>query len=184
VAQVPPTVRRQVTAYMDNFYSNKTAFDEEVRAGGPLRSLAAARCDACIGWLCLRRCVHGAPITTAGGAGARPPRRRPGLARAARRDGPPAQGGHVRQRHQVHPLPAGARAGSRGQPRCGRPPSLCVRVRAVSCGFVGLVSPPCISEDWAAPQTPRGASRRCAAEMLRPITYAHGESVTSEGEMG
>jgi hypothetical protein len=59
-----------------------------------------------------------------------------------------------------------------GAPRC------CV------CVCVGLVSPPCISEDWAAPQTPRGASRRCAAEMLRPITYAHGESVTSEGEMG
>ena len=35
MAQVPPTVRRQVTAYMDNFYSNKTAFNEEVRAGVP-----------------------------------------------------------------------------------------------------------------------------------------------------
>eukprot|EP01047_Picozoa_sp_COSAG01_P092511 COSAG01_NODE_23865_length_799_cov_0.794286_2_plen_54_part_00 len=39
MAQVPPTVRRQVTAYMDNFYSNKTAFDEVVRAGVPLRSV-------------------------------------------------------------------------------------------------------------------------------------------------
>jgi hypothetical protein len=63
-------------------------------------------------------------------------------------------------------------------------PRRCVCACAWACGFVGLVSPPCISEDWAAPQTPRGASRRCAAEMLRPITYAHGESVTSEGEMG
>eukprot|EP01047_Picozoa_sp_COSAG01_P092510 COSAG01_NODE_23865_length_799_cov_0.794286_1_plen_114_part_00 len=35
----------------------------------------------------------------------------------------------------------------------------------------------------SATNTP-GFTRRCAAEMLRPITYAHGESVTSEGEMG
>ena len=35
--EVPTQTRRRITAYLDNFYSNKTAFDEEAILGKPAR---------------------------------------------------------------------------------------------------------------------------------------------------